>query len=108
METSKHFLTGLYPSPPENHVWQEWSGYSIYSADQHRSTWHKHTHELTQLTVALTPAYVTAEWHDSPSAHGRRELSGDMIWLVPPGVTHAIQFNRRASLLHFYFDDDFF
>lgn len=108
MELSKHFLTGLHPSPPPDYIWQQWNGYSIYLAQQHRSTWHRHTHECTQLTMALAPAHVTAEWQDSSGGQGRQELSGDSIWLVPPGLTHASQFNRQAPLIHFYFEDDFF
>lgn len=108
MDSSKYFLTGLYPAPPVDHVWQEWTGYSIYSADQHRSTWHKHSHDCTQLTVALDPAYVRAEWQDSPGRPVKRELNGDMIWVVPPGLTHSVSFNRRASLIHLYLSDPFF
>jgi AraC family transcriptional regulator len=108
MNSSKHFLTGLYPSPPPDHIWQEWNGYSLYSAEQHRSSWEKHAHEVTQLTVALNPAVVSAEWQDVPGRPGKRELNGDMVWLVPPGVTHAVNFNRRALLVHLYFSDAFF
>jgi AraC family transcriptional regulator len=108
MDSSKHFLTGLYPSPPPDHIWQEWIGYSIYSAEQHRSTWRMHSHDCTQLTVALDPAYVQAEWQDSPGRLIKRELSGDMVWVVPPGVSHSVSFNRRASLIHLYLSDHFF
>jgi AraC family transcriptional regulator len=108
MDSSKHFLTGLYTSPPQDHVWQEWIGYSIYSANQHRSAWRKHSHDCTQLTVTLDPAYVRADWQDAPGRPMKRELSGDMIWLVPPGVSHSVLFHRRAALIHLYFYDDFF
>jgi AraC family transcriptional regulator len=108
MDSSKYFLTGLHPSPPADHVWQEWIGYSIYSADQPRSTWRKHSHDCTQLTVAFDPAYVHAEWEDSPGRPRKRELNGDMIWVVPPGLTHSVYFNRRASLIHLYLSDPFF
>jgi AraC family transcriptional regulator len=108
MDSSKHFLTGLSPSPPPDHVWQEWAGYSIYSANQHRSIWRKHSHDCTQLTIALEPAYVRAEWQDSPGRPARRELNGDIVWLVPPGLLHSVDFNRRASLIHLYFTDQFF
>jgi AraC family transcriptional regulator len=108
MDSSKHFLTGLSPSPPPNHVWQEWIGYSIYAADQHRSIWSKHSHDCTQLTIALDPASVCAEWQNSPGRPTKRELNGDMIWVVPPGLSHSVSFNRRASLIHLYLSDPFF
>ena len=52
--------TGACASP--NHTWQEYTGYSIYSAEQERSLWNKHTHDATQITIASNPAYVRAEW----------------------------------------------
>jgi AraC family transcriptional regulator len=108
MESSKQFLTGLSPSPPSGHIWQEHSGYGIYLADQHRSVWRKHSHNCTQVTVALDPAFVHAEWQDSAGLAGERELTGDMVWIVPPGVSHSVDFNRRASLIHLYLSDQFF
>lgn len=107
MET-RHFLTGLHPSPPPDYVWQDWTEYGLYSADQHRSVWHEHSHDCTQLTVALEPAIVSAVWQDSPGRPGRRELHGDSIWIVPPGVSHSVLFNRRALLTHLYFSDRLF
>jgi len=31
-----------------------------------------------------------------------------MIWVVPPGLSHVIHWNRRATLLHIYLSDSFF
>jgi AraC family transcriptional regulator len=58
--------------------------------------------------MALSPAYVRAEWQDSPGRPCVRELNGDMVWVVPPGVSHAVYFNRQASLIHLYLNDHFF
>jgi AraC family transcriptional regulator len=107
-QDQKHFMIGLRPGPPPDHKWQEYGNYSIYVAEQHRSIWEKHTHNCTQITIAMSPAQVRGEWVGTTGRVERRELNGDMIWIVPPGVQHVIHFNRRASLIHFYMDEVFF
>jgi len=104
----KHFMVGLNPGPPPDHKWQEYGNYSIYVAEQHRCVWEKHTHNCTQITVAMSPAQVRGEWVGTAGRVERRELNGDMIWVVPPGVQHLIHFNRKASLVHLYIDEGFF
>jgi AraC family transcriptional regulator len=104
----KHFLVGLHPGPPPDHLWHEYGNYSIYTAEQHRSVWEKHTHDCTQITVAMSPAQVRGEWQGNTGRLERRELNGDMIWLVPPGVQHVIHFDRRATLIHIYLNETFF
>jgi AraC family transcriptional regulator len=104
----KHFMVGLQPGPPPDHKWQEYCGHSIYVADQHRSLWQKHTHDCTQITIAMSPAQVRGEWVGTTGRVERRELNGDVIWIVPPGVQHIIHFNRKASLVHLYIDEGFF
>jgi AraC family transcriptional regulator len=109
MDSSKQFLIGLEPSPPPNHIWQEYdAGYSIYSAEQERSLWSPHSHDCTQITIASNPACVRAEWQASTGRVGTKEMNGDMVWVVPPGVEHTIHWNRRAPLLHIYLNDQFF
>jgi AraC family transcriptional regulator len=108
MNTSKHFLKGLQPSPPPDHIWQDYEDYSIYSADQHRSTWNEHTHDCTQITIASNPALVRAEWQTVAGGTGTKELDGDMVWIIPPGTLHSINWNRRATLVHIYLSDVFF
>jgi AraC family transcriptional regulator len=104
----KHFMVGLHPGPPPDHVWQEHNNYSLYTAEQHRSVWERHIHNCTQITVAMTPAQVRGEWVGVDGRLERRELNGDMIWIVPPGVPHVIHFYRRATLIHLYLTDTFF
>jgi len=109
MDSSKHFLIGLEPAAPPDHTWREYTGYSIYSAEQDRSIWSRHTHETTtQITVASNPADVRAEWQAAAGRFDSREMNGDMAWIVPPGIEHSIHWNRRAALLHLYLDDQFF
>jgi AraC family transcriptional regulator len=108
MDNSKQFLIGLEPSPPPDHIWHEYSDYSIYSAEQDRSLWNRHSHDCTQITIASNPAYVRAEWQATAGRSGAKEMNGDMVWVVPPGVQHTIHWNRRAPLLHIYLNDQFF
>jgi AraC family transcriptional regulator len=108
MDSSKQFAIGLEPAAPPDHTWREYTGYSIYSAEQDRSVWNRHTHETTQITIASNPANVRAEWQGAAGRFGSREMNGDMAWIVPPGVEHSIHWNRRAALLHLYLDDQFF
>jgi AraC family transcriptional regulator len=101
-------LIGLEPDPPPDHIWQEYTGYSIYSAQQNRSIWNKHSHDCTQITVATGPASVRAEWQAAAGRFGAREMNGDMVWIVPPRVYHSVYWNRRATLLHIYLGEEFF
>jgi AraC family transcriptional regulator len=107
-ENQKHFLTGLQAAPPPNHIWQDHSDYSIYSADQHRCVWNQHTHDCTQITVALDPALVRAEWQATAGRVDSREMDGNMVWVIPPGIPHSVHWNRRANLVHIYLDNGFF
>ena len=104
----KQFLVGLKPGPPREYVSQDYADYSIYAAEQHRSLWERHTHDCTQITVALSPAQVRSEWQGAYGHIERREMNGDMAWIVPPGVPHVIHFDRPATLIHLYLNEAFF
>ena len=104
----KQFLVGLKPGPPREYVSQDYADYSLYTAEQHRSLWERHSHDCTQITVALSPAQVRAEWQGVNGHIERREMNGDMVWIVPPGVAHVIHFDRPATLIHLYLSEAFF
>jgi AraC family transcriptional regulator len=108
MDSSKAVMIGLEPSPPPSHIWQEYAGYSIYSAEQDHSLWSQHSHDCTQISIALSPAYVRAEWQADAGRRGTKEMNGDMVSVIPPGVKHTIHWNRRAPLLHINLNDQFF
>jgi len=104
----KQFLVGLKPGPPREYVSQDYADYSLYTAEQHRSIWERHVHDCTQITVALSPAQVRGEWQGAYGHIERREMNGDMVWVVPPGVPHVIHFDRPATLIHLYLNEAFF
>ena len=104
----KTFLVGLHPGPPPDHKWEEHGNYSIYMAEQHPSIWERHAHDCTQITVATGPAQVRGEWEGSAGRIEKREMNGDMCWIVPPGVQHVIHFDHRAPLIHLYLNGAFF
>lgn len=104
----REFLVGLKPGPPAEYVAQDYADYSLYTAEQHRSLWERHTHDCTQITVAMSPAQVRGEWQGGNGRVERREMNGDMAWIVPPGVPHVIHFDRPATLIHLYLHQHFF
>jgi AraC family transcriptional regulator len=104
----KQFLVGLKPGPPREYVSQDFADYSLYTAEQHRSVWERHIHNCTQITVALSPAQVRGEWQGVYGQMERREMNGDMAWIVPSGVPHVIHFDRPATLIHLYLSEVFF
>ncbi len=104
----KQFLVGLKPGPPRDYVSQDYADYSLYTAEQHRSIWERHIHDCTQITVALSPAQVRGEWQGAHGHIERREMNGDMAWIVPPGIPHVIHFDRPATLIHLYLNEAFF
>ncbi|RXH54159.1 helix-turn-helix transcriptional regulator [Granulicella sibirica] len=105
---NKQFLVGLKPGPPVGYVSRDYADYSLYTAEQHRSIWERHVHDCTQITVALSPAHVRGEWQGAHGQLEHRELYGDMVWIVPPGVPHVIHFDRPATLVHLYLTEAFF
>jgi AraC family transcriptional regulator len=100
-------MIDLEPSPPPNHIWQEYAGYSIYSAEQDRSLWSQHSHDCTQIWIALSPANIRAEWQAGTGRIGTKEMNGDMVSVIPSGVEYTIHWNRRAPLLHINLNDQF-
>ncbi|RZU39106.1 AraC family transcriptional regulator [Edaphobacter modestus] len=104
----KQFLVGLKPGPPSEYVSQDYADYSLYTAEQHRSIWERHIHDCTQITVALSPAQVRGEWQGTYGNIERREMNGDIVWIVPPGIPHVIHFDRPATLIHLYLNEVFF
>ena len=99
---------GLEPGPSKDLVAANYGTFSIFAAEQPPSVWHRHTHHCTQITVAANPAFVRSEWTGSFGRQERRELNGDMVWIIPPDVPHAIYFERRAKLVHLYLTEEFF
>jgi AraC family transcriptional regulator len=108
MDSLKPFLIGLELSPPPDHIWQEYAGYSIYSAEQDLSSRGQHSHDCTQISIASSPAYIRAEWQADAGRRGTKEMSGDTVSVIPPGVQHTIHWARRAPLVHIYLHDHFF
>jgi AraC family transcriptional regulator len=101
-ETVRQILVGAEDVLPSQHVWYEGRGYSIYAAEQPRSSWQEHTHDCVQVTIGLEPAHVQATWSNDSLSHGQRELSGNMISIIPPGEPHSTLWQRRAILIHLY------
>jgi AraC family transcriptional regulator len=106
--TGKQFMIGLKPGPPPGYVSYDFEDFSVYTAKQPRSVWELHTHNCTQITVALSPARVRGEWVGTAGAIVRREMCGDMAWIVPPGMPHMIHFDQSADLIHLYLTESLF
>jgi AraC family transcriptional regulator len=106
--TGKQFMIGLKPGPPPGYVSHDFEDFSVYTAEQPRSVWERHTHDCTQITVALSPARVRGEWVGTAGAIERREMCGNMAWIVPPRVPHVIHFDQSADLIHLYLTESFF
>src|SRR5580765_1462777 len=84
----KEFMVGLSPGPAGDHVAVGYDNFSLFAAQQPRSVWERHTHGCTQVTVAISPAQVRGEWVGRHGQIERRELNGDVVWIVPPSVPH--------------------
>lgn len=95
-------LAGAEDELPSQHVWYEGDGYSLYAAEQPASSWREHSHDCAQITVGLEPAHVQASWSSGSKSGGRRELSGNMVSIIPPGEPHSTVWQRRAILIHIY------
>jgi AraC family transcriptional regulator len=106
--SAKHILTGLERALPENHAWLELADYSLCCAEQPATLWREHSHSCTQITIALNPACIRAEWRGISGSVQHREFSGDCVSIIPPGIAHATSWNRRASLLNLYLNDECF
>ena len=67
-DETRIILVGADDELPSEHVWYEGSGYSIYAAEQPRSSWREHTHDCVQVTIGLEPAHVQAAWGSGSKA----------------------------------------
>ena len=105
-EDSRLILVGAEDPLPSQHFWFEGDGYWIYTAEQPRSTWREHTHDCAQVTIGLEPAHIESEWRTGSQAPNHRELSGNAVSIIPPGVPHRTLWQRRASLIHIYLSND--
>jgi AraC family transcriptional regulator len=99
-------LVGAEDPLPSQHFWFEGDGYCIYAADQPRSRWREHTHECAQITIGLE-AHVLMEWRTGSRSTERREASGNVVAIIPPGEPHRTLWQRRAILVHIYFSKRF-
>jgi AraC family transcriptional regulator len=106
-EDTRIILVGAEDPLPSEHFWFEGNGYWIYAADQPRSAWREHTHDCAQVTIGLEPAHVHAEWRTGSRAPAHRELSGNIVSIIPPGEPHRTLWQRRASLVHIYLSMEF-
>src|ERR1700739_3658360 len=96
-----HILVGATQELPSGHLWYEGRGYAIYAAEQPRSAWQEHTHDCVQVTTGREPAHVQAAWGETTS-RGQRELSGNIVSIIPPGEPHSTVWQRRAILIQLY------
>ncbi len=103
---TRHILTGADNALPTQHIWHEGSGYSIYAAEQPRSSWHEHSHDCVQVTIGLEPAHVQATWSGNARPGGQRELTGNIVSIIPAGEPHSTLWQRRATLIHLYLTND--
>ncbi len=102
MPERRLILIGADDPLPAEHFWYEGDGFSLYAADQPRSTWREHTHDHVQVTIGLEPAHMHAEWRTGTTPPLRRELSGNVVSIIPAAVPHRTLWQRRASLMHIY------
>jgi AraC family transcriptional regulator len=109
-DETRIILVGAEDELPSEHVWYEGSGYSIYAAEQPRSSWREHTHDCVQVTIGLEPAHVQAVWGNGSKASGwksgQREISGNIVSIIQPGEPHSTLWQRRAILIHLYLSKD--
>jgi AraC family transcriptional regulator len=103
---SRLILVGAEDPLPSEHFWFEGNRFWIYTAEQPRSTWREHTHDCAQVTIGLEPAHMESQWRTGSKAPSHRELSGNAVSIIPPGVPHRTLWQRRASLIHIYLSND--
>ena len=91
---------------PSEYLWFEGSGYWIYAAEQPRSSWREHTHDCVQVSIGLE-ARARMDWWPGSQASAHREMSGNIVSVIPPGERHRTLWERRASLVTIYICNDF-
>lgn len=64
--------------------------------------WHRH--DQLQLLLVLDKAVCEAEWQTQETESVSQRLTGDMVWIVPPGRLHALAWPREAELIVLYCD----
>src|SRR5579862_4935499 len=91
---------------PSQHLWFVGDGYWIYAAEQPRSSWREHTHDCVHVSIGLE-AHARVEWRTGAQSLDHREVSGNIVSIIPTGEPHRTLWERRASLVAFYLDQHF-
>ncbi|MDR1283964.1 MAG: AraC family transcriptional regulator [Opitutaceae bacterium] len=64
--------------------------------------WHRH--DQLQLLLVLGDAVGEAEWKNHDGEPIIQRLTGDTVWMVPPGQAHALDWSAEAELIVLYCD----
>ncbi|AHF92537.1 AraC family transcriptional regulator [Opitutaceae bacterium TAV5] len=67
-----------------------------------RFAWHRH--DQLQFLLVLGGAVCEAEWKTREDESIARKLTGETVWMMPPGRPHALRWHREAELLVLYCD----
>ncbi len=82
-------------------------GVSVY-CDQHPpNTWLEHSHEQMQLSFSLDGVGSRLKWQRPDGEWREEELSGLQVWLMPPGMRHALHRPEAGSMVTLFLERDF-
>src|SRR5271157_5025607 len=99
-------LVGTDNPLPSNYFWLEGNGYWIYAAEQPPSTWRERTLDCALVSIGLE-ARARMEWRTRSRSPDHREVSGNGVAIIPPGVPHGALWRRRAILVSIFFSKQF-
>jgi AraC family transcriptional regulator len=107
LSQERMILVGANEPLPEDHIWFDGDGFSVYAAKQPRSTWQEHVHDCLQVTVGLEPAHIQAEWRATGMLRQSKEFIGNAVSVIPARIPHKTLWQRRATLIHIYIREEF-
>lgn len=99
-------LAGAEDPLPSQHLWFEGDGYWIYAAEQPRGSLREHSHDCTEVSTGLE-ARVSLEWWTGTHSPHRREVSGNMVAVIPRGEPHRALWRQQAILVTIYLRESF-
>jgi AraC family transcriptional regulator len=75
------------------------AGIDVWCASIGPDRWRECSHSRLQVTLFLEGADCGVVWRTPRGEIVERRIEGNHVWILPPGHTHAVSFNRSAGVV---------
>ena len=72
---------------------------AVFFTLHHAARWRMHRHRGFQIILLAETARGTASWRGPKAQVVRRPFKGAQVWIVPPGLDHAVQLDTDVAIV---------